>query len=192
MVHAHRDGAARRPLTDARAAIGLPSGTVVVAPYDDRWPGLYAAEARRIGEVLEAHGIELRLEHTGSTAVPGLDAKPIIDILAGRSASSERDAVIRAIESAGYTYRGEQGIPGRDFFSRGDPRSYHLHLTTMDSDFWRAHRGFRDFLRAHPDVAAQYARLKHELAARFPRDREAYIEGKAAFVRGVVERALSR
>lgn len=178
-------------MTDSRAALGLASGTVVVAAYDDRWPELYDAEAERVGRVLEARGIELRLEHTGSTAVPGLDAKPIIDILAGRAMSTDREAVIRAIEAAGYTYRGEQGIPGRDFFRRGDPRSYHLHLTTVDSDFWRAHRAFRDYLRAHPDVAAQYARLKHELAARFPRDREAYIEGKTAFVRDVVDRALN-
>jgi GrpB-like predicted nucleotidyltransferase (UPF0157 family) len=87
-----------------------------------------------------------------------------------------------AIEEAGYTYRGEQGIPGRDFFRRGDPRSYHVHLTTVGSQFWAEHLHFRDYLRVHPERAAQYCNVKEALAQQFPRDREAYSEGKTGFV----------
>ena len=162
--------------------LGLESGTVRVVPYEAAWPELFAAEAERIAAGLAQHGLTLRLEHTGSTAVPGLAAKPILDILAGRPASVSRESAIAAIERAGYTYRGEQGIPGRDFFRRGDPRSHHLHLTALESEFWNDHRDFREYLRTHPDARDAYAALKHELAAQYSRDREAYIEAKTDFV----------
>jgi GrpB-like predicted nucleotidyltransferase (UPF0157 family) len=169
--------------------LGLESGTVRLAAYDSAWPELYAAEAARLQPFLAAQNVALLLEHSGSTSVPGLCAKPIIDILAGRKADEERPRIIAAITAAGYVYRGEQGIPGRDFFRLGDPRQYHLHLTTVGSAFWYDHRTFRDFLRAHPDAADQYAAVKQELALRFPFDRESYINGKTAFVESVLARA---
>src|SRR5437763_2821007 len=137
---------------DMVESLGLESGIVRVVPYDSSWPELYAKEVARITPVLAAHGVPLLLEHTGSTAVPGLAAKPILDLLAGRRRDQHRQSVIEAIEAAGYVYRGEQGIVGRDFFRRGQPRQYHLHLTEIDSDFWRHHRAFRDHLRTHPDA----------------------------------------
>jgi GrpB-like predicted nucleotidyltransferase (UPF0157 family) len=136
--------------------------------------------------MLAAAGVTLAIEHTGSTAVPGLAAKPIIDILAGLRTEDARPAAIAALEAAGYVHRGEQEIPGRDFFRRGDPRQFHVHLTAVGSAFWTDHLAFRDWLRAHPDSAAQYAELKLRLAARFPRDREAYIAGKTNFVADVL------
>ncbi|HJQ20209.1 MAG TPA: GrpB family protein [Gemmatimonadaceae bacterium] len=169
--------------------LGLPSGAVVVVPYDDRWPGLYAAEAARIADALAARRLTLRLEHTGSTAVPGLAAKPVLDILVGRGADADRDAIIAALEDAGYEYRGEQGIAGRDFFRRGRPRQYHVHLAAVDSAFWNDHRRFRDYLRANPETARAYAQLKFALARLHPLDREAYIAGKTNFVRDVLARA---
>jgi GrpB-like predicted nucleotidyltransferase (UPF0157 family) len=175
----------------ASSSLGLESGVVRLVPYDPSWPALFAAESRRILDVCHAHGVSLVLEHTGSTAVPGLDAKPILDILAGRAAESDRAAAIAALVAAGYTYRGEQGILGRDFFRRGEPRSHHVHLTTVGGTFWQDHRAFRDYLRAHPDEAAEYARVKHELAARFPRDRESYIDGKGAFVARILSLAAA-
>jgi GrpB-like predicted nucleotidyltransferase (UPF0157 family) len=170
-----------------KRALGLESGTVLVVPYDAAWPALFAAERTRIENVLSSRGVSLAIEHTGSTAVEGLAAKPVLDILAGRTAGQDRAEVIEALEVAGYLYRGEQGIAGRDFFRRGEPRQYHLHLAQVDSEFWREHRLFRDYLRTHPDVAGSYASLKLELAARHPRDREAYIDGKTSFVRAVLE-----
>jgi GrpB-like predicted nucleotidyltransferase (UPF0157 family) len=131
----------------------------------------------------------VELEHIGSTAVPGLAAKPIIDILAGRPVDTPRAAVIAAIEAADYEYRGEQEIPGRDFFRRGEPRSWHLHLTEIDSEFWRQHRAFRDYIRANPAAAQEYQRVKLELARRFPFDRPSYIDGKTEFVTGILRLA---
>lgn len=168
--------------------LGLYSGTVRVVPYQAAWPERYAAEAARLNRVFDELGLSLILEHSGSTAVPGLDAKPVLDMIAGREPGSDRGQVITAIVSAGYSYRGEQDIPGRDFFRRGDPRQYHLHLAVTGSAFWNDHRAFRDHLRANPETAAAYAKLKRDLAELFRRDREAYINGKTAFIRGVLGR----
>jgi GrpB-like predicted nucleotidyltransferase (UPF0157 family) len=163
--------------------LGLESGTVRVVPYDSTWPCLFAAEAARLQALFAASGLAVALEHTGSTAVPGLAAKPILDILAGYPEGAVVAEYISVLTNADYMHRGEQGIPGREFFRRGDPRAYHVHLTAIDSQFWRDHLAFRDRLRADNALRDAYAALKHDLAARFPRDREAYIEAKGSFVR---------
>ena len=168
-------------------SLGLESGTVRVVPYDPAWPALFAAEAARIAAALD--GLPLRLEHMGSTGVPGLAAKPIVDILAGRPPGSPAAPYVEALVRAGYQHRGEQGIPGREFFRRGTPRSWHVHLAEEGAPAWRTPLAFRDALRADPALAAEYAALKLELAARFPRDREAYIEGKGPFVARVLRGA---
>jgi GrpB-like predicted nucleotidyltransferase (UPF0157 family) len=174
----------------AENALGLLAGTVRVVPYNPEWAELFAAERQRLDHVLAAHGISLVIEHTGSTAVRGLAAKPVLDILAGWTSGEQRQPAINALQGAGYSYRGEQGIPERDFFRRGEPRQYHVHLARIGSRFWREHRAFRDYLRTHDAVAAAYGLLKHTLAERHPDDRAAYIEGKTAFVDGVLARAL--
>lgn len=171
------------------SSLGLPSGVVRLVTYDLAWPSMFTAEAARLELLLATRGVVLQLEHTGSTAVPGLDAKPVLDLLAGWQGTGSRPAAVHALQAAGYDYRGEQGIPGRDFFRRGEPRQFHLHLTAVGSAFWHDHLSFRDYLRANPEVAASYADLKRELAARYPTDRERYIEGKTAFVTAVLARA---
>lgn len=176
---------------DATSALGLERGRVRVVAYDDRWPALYEAEAARIAPGLAAAGSDVVLEHVGSTSVRGLAAKPIVDVLGGLARESGRAAAVAALRSAGYDHRGEQGIAGRDFFRRGEPRAYHLHLTLAGSAFWDDQRTFRDWLRARPDAAAEYAALKHALAARYPDDRESYIAGKTGFVERVLRVARS-
>lgn len=176
-------------MTRNAGPLGLESGVVRLVPYDPAWPDLYAAEVARLEPILRSHGVALSFEHTGSTAIPGMAAKPVLDILAGRRSDAERATAIVALQAGGYIHRGEQEIPGRDFFRRGDPRQYHIHLAAIESAFWRDHRTFRDYLRAHPDAAAAYETLKRELAARHPRDRERYVDGKAAFVQAILEAA---
>ena len=168
--------------------LGLISGTVVVVPYDPEWPRLFEAEASRLRAALAP--LPIVLEHTGSTGVPGLAAKPVLDILAGVAETKELASYIAGLVGAGYVHRGEQGVPGREFFRRGDPRAYHVHLTHVGSRFWREHLAFRDYLRMHPETRDAYARLKYELAATFPTDRESYIERKGPFIRSVVDLAL--
>ena len=154
--------------------------------YDPAWPELFRSESVRIGTALAP--LTLRLEHVGSTAVPGLLAKPVLDLLGGYALPGDRSALITALERAGYVHRGEQGIPGREFFRRGEPRAYHLHLTAIGSAFWHEHLNFRDLLRSDAAVRGAYGVLKRDLAARYPRDREAYIEAKGPFVREVLLR----
>ena len=167
-------------------SLGLESGTVRVAAYDASWPSLFAAEAGRLLHCFAPAQLPLIIEHTGSTAVPGLAAKPILDILAGYQEGASVPAYIQVLTEAGYVHRGEQGIPGREFFRRGNPRAYHLHLAAIHSSFWRDHLTFRDRLRTDNTLRDSYAALKRDLAARFPRDREAYIAGKELFVSRVL------
>lgn len=169
--------------------LGLESGVVRLVQYDPDWARLFVAEAERLHKLLSAAGLVVMLEHTGSTAVPGLAAKPILDILGGYAEGTPVKTCIDVLTSAGYVHRGEQGIPGREFFRRGNPRSYHLHFTEIDSPFWREHLIFRNRLRADKALRDAYAALKYDLAARFPRDREAYIEAKGPFVNSVLRSA---
>ena len=174
------------------APLGLESGTVRVMPHDPRWSMLFAQEAKRIRGALAARDLQLVIEHMGSTAVSGLSAKPIIDILAGWDRVEMLPRVIATLQDAGYIHRGEQGIPGREFFRRGDPRQYHLHLAQFRGTFWQDHLAFRDLLRTDDRIAGEYDTLKHGLAERYPRDREAYIDGKTVFVQEMLLHARAR
>src|SRR5690349_23314639 len=112
--------------------LGLESKTVRVVPYDARWPAIFRTEAARLEKAIaDAQLPALVFEHIGSTAVPGLAAKPILDIAAGRPGNSLVGPYVTALETAGYLYRGESGLPGRDFFRRGELRSHHLHLVPL-------------------------------------------------------------
>ena len=160
---------------------------VRIVPYDPAWPGLFATERDRLCAVLdprEVHGIE----HFGSTAVPGLSAKPIIDILiAVRSLAYARATMIAPIKSLGYAYWAENPKPDRMFFVKGMPpygkqRTHHVHVTEPDGEMWRRRLAFRDHLRTRPDVARRYEALKRDLAERYGDDREAYSAAKTDFV----------
>lgn len=162
---------------------------VVVVPYDPSWPAAFAAIRERIAPVLE--GIALAIEHVGSTAVPGLAAKPVIDI--DVVVADSVDAVRRAIEglaTVGYEHRGNLGIEGREAFRgpEGMPR-HHLYVCLEEGLALRNHLALRDYLRAHPDEAAAYGALKQGLAARFPEDIGSYVVHKTTFVIGVLRRA---
>ena len=171
-------------------SLGLERGTVRLVPYDPAWPALFADEAGRLRPAL-GPALPLALEHMGSTAVPGLPAKPVLDLLAGHPPGAPVASYVAALVRAGYVHRGEQGIPGREFFRRGDPRAYHLHLAVDGGTFWREHLAFRDALRTRPELRDAYADLKLDLARRFPRDRESYTNGKTGFVRRVVAEWLA-
>lgn len=167
-------------------SLGLESGTVRVVPYNSEWPELFVSERERLQRHLSDAGLSVVIEHTGSTAVPGLAAKPILDILAGHPPHVDLPAYIDALTSAGYVHREERDMPEHEFFRRGNPRAYHIHLTPVGSYFWNDHLNFRNRLRADDELRDAYARLKNDLAARYPQDREAYIAGKESFVKDVL------
>jgi GrpB-like predicted nucleotidyltransferase (UPF0157 family) len=164
-------------------------GSVHVAEYDPAWPQRFEHLARRAAEALG--DVVLAIEHVGSTSVPGLAAKPVIDL----DVVVRREDVPRAIDrlaSIGYVHRGEQGVPGREAF-RPPPgeAKHHLYVCTPESPGLREHLLFRDWLRAHPDAAREYAELKRALADRHRDDREAYQEAKGGFIHAVTQRAAS-
>ena len=168
-------------------ALGLESGIVRLVDYDDRWPLLFAAEARRIRD--QCGTLALRLEHIGGTSIPGMCAKPVLDIAAGRPAEAAIEDYVAALERAGYVYRGERGVPGREYFRRGQPRAYHLHLVEDGGALWSDYVVFRDYLRADAEAAREFAGLKRALAARFVHDREAYMNAKGPHVAEILRRA---
>jgi GrpB-like predicted nucleotidyltransferase (UPF0157 family) len=160
---------------------------VEIVDYDPAWPLLYEAEAARIRAVLDSNLI-VGLQHFGSTAIPGLAAKPIIDILiAVRSIADAQAAVIDPLQRLGYAYWSENPKVDRMFFVKGMPpfgqrRTHHVHVTEPTGEMWQQRLAFRDYLKAHPEDAARYGRLKHDLAARHRLDREAYTSAKDHFI----------
>ncbi len=166
--------------------LGLKRGTVQVVPYDLRWPILYSAEVNRLRETLgERIG---RAEHVGSTAIPGVDAKPIIDLVVAVSDIEAGAALVPELVLLGYEHRPEDSSSERIFLACGPRacRTHHLSLTTENSPFWVEKMLFRDYLRANPAVALEYCNLKRQLAARFSEDRRAYTAAKLPFVQQVL------
>ena len=169
--------------------LGLERGTVRLAPYTPEWPRLFEEERRRIEEAVGGHA--LAVEHVGSTSVPGLPAKPIIDIMLAVRELSEVEHCVAPIERLGYVYKGENGLPERHFFAKGEPRTHHIHLVRIDGDHWRKHLLFRDYLRQHPTLAQEYAALKRRLAEQYHSDRAAYTDAKNPFITRVLELAAA-
>jgi GrpB-like predicted nucleotidyltransferase (UPF0157 family) len=160
---------------------------VTLAAYDPLWPEEFRAEAARIARSCEH--LEIRLEHVGSTSVPGLSAKPIIDIAAGVPPRVDRRPYIQALKELGYEHLGAHGIPGRDFFRRGRPRSHHVHMLSWSSEQWREHLLFRDHLRSHDDVRLEYEILKRQLARTHADERHRYQSGKGPFIQAILRKA---
>lgn len=168
--------------------------SIEIAPYDRGWPAAFEAARRELEELLAP--LAVRIEHVGSTAVPGLAAKPIVDLMLGCGRLAELDAQIPRLEEVGWHYAPEFEVhlPQRRFLARprAHPRRFHLHAVELDSDFWARHLLFRDHLRANSDVAFAYEHLKRGLAARFARDREAYTAAKTAFIEEALAEAARR
>ena len=163
---------------------------IVIADYDPAWPARFEEERAAIVAALgEATGGGVTIEHVGSTAVPGLAAKPIIDIMVGVGDPAAAERCVRPLEGIGYVYRGEAGVPGRLFFRKGNPRTHHVHVAQFGGEIWRRTLLFRDFLRAHPEAARQYGQAKRELARRFRASPEAYGPAKEPVVESILARA---
>jgi GrpB-like predicted nucleotidyltransferase (UPF0157 family) len=166
------------------------SAPVEIAPYDPAWPAAAAAEAEAI---LRACGDLLRrVEHIGSTAVPGLAAKPTLDLLGGVRTLADAAACIAPLSALGYAYvpEYEADLPERRYFRKGPAgaRTHHLHVVALDGAFWSDHLRFRDHLRSDRSAADAYERLKRDLAARHRADRDAYTRAKTTFIAVVLAR----
>jgi GrpB-like predicted nucleotidyltransferase (UPF0157 family) len=161
---------------------------IVIADYDPHWPELFELLRSRIAPALGP--LATAIEHVGSTAIPGLAAKPIIDIdVLLRSATDLPEAITR-LATLGYLHRGDLGVPGREAFRPPpDDVPHHLYVCVPESLEYARHVTFRDHLRTHRETSQAYERLKRTLAERYRNDREAYNQAKTEFVEGVLRHA---
>lgn len=168
------------------------SAPVIIVEYDPEWPNHYESERARI---MEAVGGEIgAIEHIGSTSVPGIYAKPIIDIMAAVKDSEAADGLLSTLSEIGYDDVTKIEDDAEWFYCLGrGSRSlyYHLHLVKAGSVHWRKHIVFRDYLRTNPETAREYCRLKMRLAEEYRTQRERYTESKTDFIERVVAEAKS-
>lgn len=158
-----------------------------VVDYDPVWPATY----ERIAAVVDAALDDLphAVEHVGSTAVPGLAAKPIIDLFAVVETAAAVGPALARLGAAGWDHEGDGGMPGRECFrSRPDLPYHHLYLVVRNNEQYLLQTRFRDILRAHPDARDEYAILKRRLAPLLTTDRVAYTEGKTELVAALLAR----
>ena len=156
---------------------------IVIIPYDEKWKLCFEQIA---GELSAALGdLVLSIEHVGSTSVPDLAAKPIIDIDVVIEDESKLEAVISALAKIGYQHEGNCGIPGREAFGyegKSHLMEHHLYVCPKDSPELRRHLSFRDYLRTHPEAVKEYIRIKEEAARLFPHDIDGYINHKGTLI----------
>ena len=163
---------------------------VQIAEYDPAGPALFERERGLIAGALG--DLAAAIEHVGSTAVPGLGGKPVIDMMvAVRDVFDEGQRCVAPLGALGYEYKGELGIPGRLYFRKltQGRRSHQIHMVEHGSDLWERHILFRDYLRRHPDEAEAYYDLKVRLAMGFRMDREGYTGAKTEFIEVALARA---
>ena len=159
-----------------------PNVRVVIVEYDPEWPLLFEEEKHRLRAALPAAG---SIEHMGSTSVPGLGAKPIIDIMVGVMDGAEADLFQRQLESVGYLDVTPEPDNAEWFYCLGRGTRelyYHVHLVVEGSRHWRRQLAFRDHLRANPAAARMYDELKRQLADNYGEDRRGYTEAKTEFI----------
>ena len=165
------------------------SKPIEVIDYDPSWPVLFEDIAERI-QAAFANGLLVRIEHAGSTSVPGLPAKPVIDIDVVIPSRADLPDAISRLAALGYAHQGDLGITSRESFRQPEDTPRHnLYVCAEDSPELHRHLAFRDYLRTHPDDARRYAELKRELAARHVSDIDGYVNGKADFIKSVLQKA---
>jgi GrpB-like predicted nucleotidyltransferase (UPF0157 family) len=175
-------------MTDEESLHAAIHEDVALCAYDAQWPALFSAERERLRSL--APGRFIDIQHIGSTAVEGLAAKPIVDLLAGVESMELARALAEPLCRNGYTTSAEfnASLVDRQWFMRwaNGHRTHHLHVVVHGSPAWRQRLKFRDLLRGDAALAQRYATLKSKLAATHAHDREAYTEAKAAFIQALV------
>ena len=164
----------------------------VVSPYYAEWPGVFRGIRDELIAVFSPFAVAV--EHIGSTSVPGLAAKPVIDVLLGAHALTDIESRIGPLGELGYAYisKYEREIPMRRYFVKSPAASLrvHVHGVEIDSPIWREHLAFRDALRGDSDLRARYQALKLRLAEAFADDKSAYTAAKGPFIQSVIAKAL--
>lgn len=165
--------------------LGVPEGTVHLTKYNPGWTEDFEAERDRLAQGLAKLDV-VAIEHIGSTAVPNMTAKPLIDVMIGVRSVLEYAQYVQPMERLGYVYNGEYGLPNRHFFTLGDPTVYHVHLVQHNLHFWRLNLFFRDTLRKHESARERYVTVKRELAQKYADSRKDYTAGKDGVIREIL------
>ena len=163
---------------------------VEVVPHDPLWRDAFEAEAKQVAAALGE--MVVAVHHIGSTAIPNIYAKPVVDLLVEIGDITEVDGRSSAMESLGYEVMGEYGIPGRRYFRKDNPegiRTYNLHAFEAGSAEVERHLTFRDYMVAHPLDAQRYSELKRKLAEEHPQSMDGYMDGKDGFIKEIDRRA---
>lgn len=163
---------------------------VEVVPHDLKWRESFELESKSVANALGENIVAVH--HIGSTAIPSIYAKPIIDLLVEVKDITKVDGQSSAMELLGYAVMGEFGIPSRRFFSKDNQesvRTHHIHTFEIASAQIERHLAFRDYLRSHPESAQQYSQLKRELARKYPQSIDRYMDGKDALIKEIDRKA---
>ena len=163
---------------------------VEVVPHNPRWRDAFEAEAKRVAAALGENVVAVH--HIGSTAIPYIYAKPVVDLLVEVRDITEVDGRGSAMESLGYEVMGEYGIPGRRYFrkdNREGTRTHNIHTFEAGSAEAERHLAFRDYMIAHPADAQRYSELKRKLAEEHPQSMDGYMDGKDGFIKEMDRRA---
>lgn len=171
--------------------IGLKKGTVKLKRHNPKWKVLFEKERKVL--LKKFHKVILEISHGGSTAIPNISAKPIIDIFAVVPSLKKVESVRKDLEKLGYESRGEERVRERILYVKGKPalRTHHLQLVERKSNEWKNHILIRDYFLKYPEVAKEYAELKKKLAKKYPNDRKAYSHGKDKFIKSIIKKAKS-
>jgi GrpB-like predicted nucleotidyltransferase (UPF0157 family) len=165
---------------------------VEVVPYNPSWRSTFAAESQQIALAFGENIVAIH--HIGSTSIPNIYAKPIIDFLVEVKNITKVDEQSSAMEALGYEVMGEFGIPGRRYFRKNNEigtRTHHVHTFEINSPDIIRHLAFRDYMIAHPEAAQQYSQLKRQLAQQYPNDIYGYMDGKDSFIKEMEQKALA-
>lgn len=157
---------------------------VKVVPHNPTWKQKFNEESKKIEKIFKE--IFISIHHIGSTAIPPVKAKPIIDIMVEVEDINKVDSYNKQMEELGYVALGEYGIPKRRFFQKGgNNRTHHVHIFQSRSPQIKRHIDFRDYLISHPKIAGEYSRLKEKLAKKYRYDIDKYQEGKESFIKRI-------
>ncbi|MHA2009456.1 MAG: GrpB family protein [Promethearchaeota archaeon] len=162
---------------------------IEVVPHNPKWIEMFKREAENLNLIFSKEIISIY--HIGSTAIPQIKAKPIVDILIEVNDIDKIDNYNPKMIECGYIPKGELGIPKRRYFSKRseEHRSFHVHIFGKENPEIKRHLNFRDFMIAHPNDAQAYSHLKTDLARKYPEDIDAYCDGKDEFIKNIDERA---
>lgn len=169
--------------------IGLKRGTVILQKHHEEWSAAFEEEKKFLKNLLGA--VALDIQHIGSTAIAGLAAKPIIDMLIAVKSLEEVKKIRPLLENAGYEYRENGSNEDQVLFVKGpeELRTHYLHISEPESAVWQNDLTFRDYLRSHPEAALEYEKLKNDLMARYAENRAEYTSGKDAFITSILHLA---